>query len=127
MVKRVLGWLLSLRQASTPAFPPLPDVAWRAPWGPIPEDSARRVAAELRLELGPDHALRGQLVRAVAWRRDQDDVLFQLGHSVEVAVVHLTWKGKAEPDPLFPETVRYRSLQEWVARGMGSDADDWET
>ncbi len=43
---------------------------------------------------------------------DEDDVLFRLDDGETVAVVHLTWSGKAEPAP-WPSTRTYLSFADW--------------
>ena len=58
---------------------------------------AQSLSAELQRELPPDHLLFGRVVEAVAYRQDQDDVLFR--HQDEpnrFTVIHLTWSRKQE-------------------------------
>jgi hypothetical protein len=81
-------------------------VDWPQPW--IPAGKAADAAAlvrELQKEIAPGHSLFGKTVSAVAWRRDCDDVLYEVaGEPKEFAVVHLTWKGSREADPRLPWT-----------------------
>ena len=66
---------------------------WHFPDGSI----AQGLQAELQRELPPGHLLYGRAVEAVAYRQDQDDVLFR--HQDELdrfAIIHLTWIRKRE-------------------------------
>jgi hypothetical protein len=59
--------------------------------------------AELQSEISPSHLLSGAAVEAVAARGANDDVLLRhLANRSRFTVVHLTWSGRREPDPLFP-------------------------
>jgi hypothetical protein len=56
-------------------------------------------------------------VRAIAQRRDTDDVLFQIEDgSGRLAVVHLTWRIESDRSWLF--TGIFESLDSWAATGM---------
>jgi hypothetical protein len=100
-------------------------ITWLEPWLPI-EHSNERAAleGEIKRELGTAHPLFGLLVAALAKRRDQDDVLFQISDG-RVAEVHLTWRMQQEPDPRWPNTVIYESLARWVEEGMRPQHEDW--
>jgi hypothetical protein len=66
---------------------------------------------ELASELGAKHALKGHDMRAVAVRQDCDDVLFvSTDQPPIVAVVHLTYANRPEPDPRWPETTFFASM-----------------
>jgi hypothetical protein len=96
------------------------EMEWLRPWEPI-EGSPEAFTAELKRELAASHPLFGVEVRAIG-QGFCDDVLFQLHDgSTRVAVVHLTWAGRVEADPRWPDTVIYDSLQDWVDRGMKPD------
>lgn len=85
-----------------------------AGWEPI--QAGAPFEAELSREIGTAHLLHGIAARAIARRADQDDVLFALsGSKHRFAVVHLTWKGHAQPDPAWPHTQFYGSIAEATA------------
>lgn len=93
-------------------------IEWLPPWGPTDAD----LAAELAREVGPRHALRRRRAVAIGRRTDCDDVLFWLPDGPALlAVVHLTWTGRRESSPEWPETRLFASLTEWVERGMRTD------
>lgn len=64
---------------------------------------------ELQKEVSEAHPLFDKKVEAIATRADCDDVLFQLEEG-KYAVVHLTWKGKTEENPIWPAT---RICDDW--------------
>ena len=58
---------------------------------------AQSLHGELQREVPPEHLLYGRAVETVAYRQDQDDVLFR--HQDEpdrFTVIHLTWTRKRE-------------------------------
>ena len=90
------------------------------PWYPL--ENSPGLADELRREVAPGHKLFNVPVTAIARRRDNDDVLFQIEDgSGRVAVVHLTWR--VESDPTWPFTGIYESLESWFATGMIDDEE----
>jgi hypothetical protein len=93
-------------------------IDWLAPWRPlVPGEEA--LAGELEREVGPRHPLTGCRTVAVARRSDNDDVLFALpGGEPPLAVVHLTWSGRTERSPEWPETTFYAGWEDWVERCM---------
>jgi hypothetical protein len=97
----------------------------KSPWEPIDEAAAANAVAELARELGPAHPLKKKKVRAVAARRDCDDVLFVLTEEMPAcAVVHLTYARKEEP-PNWPETHLFASLDDWQRDCMIPDHEDY--
>ena len=97
----------------------LADALWEAPWVAVADGGA--LVAELKRELTSGHVLRGQAVRAVARRVDDDDVLFAVGDPPSMlAVVHLTWSGRREPKPEFPWTVTHPSLDAFLRQQRSS-------
>jgi hypothetical protein len=100
------------------------DLQWLMPWQPIAGvTEAAPFEAELQRELVACHPLFGVAVNAIGVGFN-DDVLFQLHDgSDRVAVVHLTWRGRAEIDPRWPDTDIYDNLQDWIERGMKPDND----
>ena len=81
---------------------------------------------ELQRELSPQHVLYGILVAAVARRIDCDDVLFATADpSKPLAVVHLTWAGKAERDPRWPSSTLYQCWQDWMERCLAPDHEKY--
>lgn len=100
------------------------------PWHSLAEGSssadARRLVIELQRELAPTHPLFKKTVAAIARRYDCDDVLFYVSKSPEqYAVVHLTWTGKQERWPSWPETDLYDSFDEFVEQRMKTDASEY--
>ena len=96
-------------------------IPWRAPWFPI-----RDRRAHVLKEAGPKHVLHGRTAIAIGRRLDEDDFLFYLPHGPALlADVHLTYSSQVpEPDPRFPWTVLYNSVQEWIAENLPeADAD----
>jgi hypothetical protein len=57
----------------------LAGLEWLPPWAPVDAARARECEHELERRLGPQHALRGRVVRALARRIDEvPDTLFLL-------------------------------------------------
>lgn len=87
-------------------------ITFHDPWEPV-GDIGETLVAELRQELCVEHSLYGVDAHAVARRFDRNDVLFSTSDPDKpLAVVHLTWK--AETDPIWPNTWRFRDWQEWA-------------
>ncbi len=81
---------------------------------------------ELKRELSADHLLFGLPVKTLARRQDRDDVLFALQDGTgRVAVVHLTWTRSPPERPPWPDTTLFPSLENWVAKGMHADAEEF--
>jgi hypothetical protein len=53
----------------------------------------------------------------IARRDDTDDALFLLEDG-RVAEVHMTWRKSAEPDPRWPATAIFASLEDWARERM---------
>jgi len=89
-------------------------------WGWLyPADAAiaQSLHAELQRELPPRHLLFGRAVDAVAFRQDQDDVLFRhLDQPDRFTVIHLTWTRKREIDTKQPSVCFDGTFAEFVAR-----------
>lgn len=100
----------------------IPDTMdWRTPWEPL-KDSGEVYVVELRKELGSRHVLFDVPVRAIARHVECDDVLFATGDPANpLAVVHLTWASRREPDPRWPCTTLYRNGQDWTERCLHSN------
>lgn len=62
------------------------------------QDEAEQLRAELLRELSPGHKLHGLDPRVIARAIPQDDVVVETAAG-DVALVHLTWTGKAESPP----------------------------
>ncbi|MEQ1755124.1 MAG: hypothetical protein ABL973_13445 [Micropepsaceae bacterium] len=87
---------------------------WLDPWYPVEDQVVRDgLERELALELSPQHVLAGLKFTLIARRDDCDDALFALQDG-SVAEVHLTWRQKPEPDPRWPVTARFGSIDEWM-------------
>lgn len=101
------------------------DFQFRVPWRHQIDNAAQ---LELAKECSSEHCLFGITARAVACRQDCDDVLFELfGVSTpgEFAVVHLAYSGR-ERTGRFPSTTIFPTFQDWVARCMTPDSDEWQ-
>ncbi len=92
------------------------------PWKPIPNsEKARRFDIELSKEVSSGHILYGINSHAVAYRADNDDILFAVDvESHQYAVVHLTWSGQEEATG-FPYTTLYTDLNDWENNCMKKD------
>jgi hypothetical protein len=113
------------RAAPATAIPS--DVTWLTPWHPIdggaPDDGTVR---ELRREISARHVLHGVPVRPVARRQDCDDVLFELLDGTgRLAVVHLTYSTRPEPDPRWPETTLFDGWPHFDRDAMQPDHTQW--
>jgi hypothetical protein len=99
-------------------------IPWREPWYALREDWARKAEAELRREVCSEHALFDRNAIAIGQRQDCDDFLFFLGDTPpSYAVVHLTYQHETRPD--WPQTEFFDSLDDWITKGLGPDADDF--
>jgi len=96
------------------------------PWFGL-EANAEFFERELVAEVGPAHQLYGREMRAVARRGDCDDVLFVSPDDPSlVAVVHLTYARRPEPNPSYPTTTFFDSIEDWIERGMKVDHEFWK-
>jgi hypothetical protein len=101
-----------------------PDLEWLDPW--LKDDSDDGLVRELQREIPPDHVLHGIPVKAVARRRDRDDVLYVTADSSKpLAWVHLTYRSSRETDPHWPSTVLFDSWQDWIDGCLIPDHEDW--
>lgn len=91
---------------------------WLEPWHAIDDEMvAATLARQLSIEASRHHRLFGKRVHLLARRADTDDVLFALDDG-RVAEVHLTWRQTAEPDPRWPATAIFDSLEKWREESM---------
>jgi hypothetical protein len=67
---------------------------WGNGWAPV--EPAIELQAELMAELGKTHPLKDMNPRVVGRCLACDDVVATLADGPDVAVVHLTWQGRAE-------------------------------
>jgi hypothetical protein len=93
---------------------------WQRPYSP------EGLVRELKREVGSNHPLHAKSVEALAVAKDRDDVLFEItdGVSRKYAVVHLGWTGKFENSAVWPRTVFFDSLQQWLD-WMKADHEDY--
>jgi hypothetical protein len=93
-----------------------------SPWQTIQDspDGNKKVeflSEHLFAEVPPGHVLYGLKTRAVAYRLDRDDILFEVeGSEMPLAVVHMTWQ--KETDPRWPNTQFFGSWEQWVKDEM---------
>lgn len=105
------------------------DLDFLAPWERIPDGPEGRkrgeqILCELKREIPSNHLLSWLTLKAIATRRNQDDVLFEIfGRDEKLAVVHLT--GRKETDPRWPRTRFFTSWKHWVNAGMIPDHEDF--
>jgi len=98
-------------------------VEWLVPWIHY---TSTGFEEELRKEVNSRHPLYGRRAITVGRREDCDDVLFFFPDSPDpLAVVHLTWRMKTEPDARWPHTMFYSSLDEWIQNRMKPDHLDY--
>ncbi|MDQ0319018.1 hypothetical protein QO002_001156 [Pararhizobium capsulatum DSM 1112] len=101
---------------------------WLEPWEHVRAtmDETHLLAweAELVREVGPGHPLFQINATLIARRFDRDDALYLLADG-RVAKVHLTWRQSQEPDPRWPETEIFGSLEIWEDVGLKRDHADW--
>ena len=101
--------------------------AWIRPWQKITVAHRDAYELELRTELCPQHPLYKVKATAIARTCNGDDILFYLpGHHYPLAVVHLTFTGRLEPNPLWPTVRFYESLEAWVENCMKPEVVDFE-
>jgi len=96
------------------------------PWYSIDEYSASNKTAmeqEVKNEIPKGHALYGEELHVIARRDDEDTVLYQIGDSVRVAIVHLTWSGKTESIG-FPVTTILKDVGEFIETVMKQDVEN---
>jgi hypothetical protein len=92
------------------------DLVLTDPWwdlrggGPTEEKQRKAIQAELLAEVSRGHPLSGAAVEVIGRSEASDDVLLRAGRR-GWAVVHLTWRGAAEPPP-WPRVAFYASVQE---------------
>ena len=93
------------------------------PWLSVDGEHARALERELGREVHPAHVLFGRCTAAHAFaqRTDCDDVAFALDEGF--AIVHLTWKGRAEQG-VWPGTSLFETLEALQAQ-MALDHEDW--
>ena len=85
------------------------------PW--IKLDSVDSFMEEINKELNENHVLYGKLLKPIARRIDNDDVLFEVqDEQIYYAVVHLTWTRKKEADPRWPKIKIYSSIEDFYSR-----------
>lgn len=95
------------------------------PWEQfVDEDHRRAFETELATEISEHHPLYGRDVKVVAHRSDCDDLIVELADD-RVAVVHLTWSGTREGDPMYPKTTFFDDITSWTKLGMKVDHADW--
>jgi hypothetical protein len=87
------------------------------PWERLDPEVRVTFEQELRQELAAGHELYERAVRAVARRKDRDDVLFAVAHPEQLAVVHLTFTGSPEHPP-WPSTVIFDAAWKFIDRAI---------
>lgn len=95
-------------------------------WKQVPDGSG--LVVELVRELGPGHVLESWVesneVRAIARRRDADDVLYFFLRTGQLAQVHLTWN--QEFSPSWPHAMLYDGWEPWLRlrlQNLGNQGD----
>ena len=94
-------------------------------WELIDPEAGGPFEDEYAVEIAKGHPLYGVPVKAVARRKDCDDVLFRLlRHLCEYAVVHLTWSKKEESDPKWPRFELFADDDDLVEMCFKRPAED---
>lgn len=86
-------------------------IEWKYPWSVI-KSPRPDLVTELRSELNQKHPLFGCRLVPIAIDLHHDDTLYKIENSEMLALVHLTWSGKAEPDG-YPFTVLYNNWDDF--------------
>ena len=103
------------------------DFPWLPPWQPVSPQGRQAYEAELETELTEAHSLFGIPIRAIARTCDGDDVLFELmGQRCRLVVVHMTFSGRRENDPRWPQAQFFQDIDDWVMRSMIPDLARFE-
>ena len=107
---------------------------WLEPWSPVLEEHFPKRQEfiefcegwekQLMTEVGPKHPLFGHQAKLIARLYETDDALFQLDDG-RVADVHLTWSKGPEPDPRWPVTAIWPSLDDWVREELVRYHREW--
>lgn len=93
------------------------------PWQPSTEDQTQ----QLQKEINNQHVLYGKMLKTIARRQDNDDVLFEVSNAAfQYAVVHLTWKQNSEEDARYPLTITYQDWKELFEKRIIPDHDEWQ-
>lgn len=102
---------------------------WLEPWfsaSALPERVAQTWEKQLAIEVPAAHVLYCLPTKLLA-RGNGDDALFEvMDGSGRVAHVHLTWSKSAERLP-WPGATVYGSLEEWVAKVMVPEHEEWSS
>ncbi len=73
------------------------------------------------------HILETKLLKSIARRQDNDDVLFELENDkFKYAVVHLTWAQKTLIDNHYPTTQLYNDWKDLYVNRILLDNKGWE-
>jgi hypothetical protein len=100
------------------------DILLMLPWRLVESAESDSLRAELSREVASGHPLYGVPVVVIACRDDCDDVLIEYKSEL-FAVVRLTWTGRAESDPRWPDTRFFGTLRDWIEHCMKPDASDY--
>ncbi len=94
-------------------------IPWAYPWAPVGE-GGKGLIGELHREICEKHVLFEKKVIPIGHGIGNDDVLFKILPDGYYAVVHLTWQGK-ENSPIWPCTVLFKDLDDWLKNGLTKD------
>jgi len=97
-------------------------IEWLEPWEDVSRETGEFAFCEawerqLAREVGPQHVLFGKQVELIGRRFDCDEALFRMPDG-RVAQVHVTWRNGMEPDPTWPETEIFPSIEAWAQDSM---------
>lgn len=85
-----------------------------------------QISEELKKEVREDGILYRKEAVAIVRRKDCDDVLFDIqGMKEKLAVIHLTWSGKKDPNSGWPFTTLFSDLESWKTECMIPDHEDY--
>lgn len=85
------------------------------------------LSVQLHIEINKKHILHGKLLKTIARRQDNDDVLFEVDNAeFKYALVHLTWAQKTSEDPKYPRAETYKDWQDVYENRIIKDHEGWE-
>lgn len=82
---------------------------------------------QLHTEINDDHVLSKKVVKTIARRQDNDDVLFEISNDeFKYAVVHLTWSSHKEISREYPRTQLFKNWQDLYNNRIMVDQREFE-
>lgn len=98
-------------------------IAFLPPWEGVTNND--RLENELQKELSQHHILYGKEVKAIARRRDTDDVIFEIAAG-KYALVHLSWQGQPANTAEYPQTKLFDHWTKVYGKVIAEDNRHWK-